>query len=139
MDRCTSLAVVMLIAACGAFARQSAPPPAAAPGDGRSRHIATVRGCLDQSRGNYVLVEDQTSLVYVLKGVGSKLNPQVHHEVEVKGQALPGRIKTGIRPEKAGSNPSDTMHGVDGVPLQVADVQADVRTISDHCKAADQQ
>jgi hypothetical protein len=52
---------------------------------------------------------------------------------------LPGTIKTGVRGEKAGSNPSDTVHGIDGVPLQVADVQTDIRTISKHCKAADQE
>jgi hypothetical protein len=52
---------------------------------------------------------------------------------------LLGTVKTGVRPEKVGSNPSDTVHGVDGVPLQVAEVQTDVRPISKHCKAADQE
>jgi hypothetical protein len=77
--------------------------------------------------------------VYVLKGVGNKLDSYLRHEVEVKGKMLTGTIKTGVRPEKAGSNPSDTVHGVDGVPLQVADVQTDIRMISKHCKAADQE
>ena len=100
---------------------------------------ATVQGCLDGSRGNYVLIENQTGLVYALKGVGNKLDRQLHKEVEVKGRLLGGTVKTGVRPEKAGSNPSDTVHGVDGVPLQVENVQTDVRTIAKHCKSAEQQ
>jgi hypothetical protein len=74
-----------------------------------------------------------------LKGVGNKLDKQLRQQVEVKGKILPGSIKTGVSPQKAGSNPSDTVHGVDGVPLQVANVETDVRTISKRCKAADQQ
>ncbi len=100
---------------------------------------STVRGCLDGQRGNYIVVEDKTGLVYVLKGVGNKLDANLHHEVEVKGRVRSGIIKTGVNPSKSGSNPSDTAHGVDGVPLEVADVQADIRSISKHCKAADQE
>ena len=128
--------VTLLLATVCAVAPKAASQ--ASPG-GESDHITTVRGCLRGSHGNYVLIENKTNLLYVLKGVGNKLDSQLRHEVEVKGKLLPGTVKTGIRPEKAGSNPSDTAHGVDGVPLQVADVQADVRTISNKCKAADQQ
>jgi len=133
-------AVVFLFATLGAVAQQS-PTQTASGGNANApaQGTATVRGCLEGSRGNYVVIENQTSLVYVLKGVGNKLESQLNQEVEVKGRVLPGTIKTGIRPEKAGSNPSDTVHGVDGLPLQVADVRNDVRTISKHCKAADQQ
>ena len=106
---------------------------------GQSSGFTTVRGCLDGSRGNYAVIEDKTSLVYVLKGVGNRLDRQLRHEVEVKGHILPGTIKTGVRAEKSGSNPSDTVHGVDGVPLQIDDISSDIRTISKHCKAADQQ
>ncbi len=131
---------IFLLAALAAVAQQ--PPSGATPaGDSATpvRGAATVRGCLDGSRGNYVLIEDRSSMVYVLKGVGNKLDGQLHHEVEVKGRMLPGTIKTGIRDEKVGSNPSDTVHGVDGVPLQVADPATDVRMIAKHCKAADQE
>jgi len=131
--------VAVLLSAMGAVAQQSTTPPASGNPNPPARSATTVRGCLEGSRGNYVLVEDQTNLAYVLKGVGNKLDAQLQHEVEVKGQLLPGTIKTGLRPEKAGSNPSDTVHGVDGLPLQVADIKNDVRTISKHCKAADQQ
>jgi len=130
-------AVAILFAALGAVAQQSGTPSAGsanppAPG------AATVRGCLEGSRGNYVVVEDGSSLTYVLKGVGNKLDAQLRHVVEVKGRVLPGTIKTGVNPTKDGSNPSDTVHGVDGIPLQVADIH-DVRTIAKRCKAADQQ
>lgn len=108
-------------------------------GTAASDHATTVRGCLQGSRGNYVLIEDQSNLAYVLKGVGNKLDHQLHHEVEVKGTVLPGTIKTGIRPEKSGSNPSDTVHGVDGLPLHVANLNTDIHTISNKCKAADEQ
>jgi len=99
----------------------------------------TVRGCLQGERGNYIVVEDKTGSVFVLKGVGNKLDNHLHHEVEVKGSVLSGTVKTGVRPEKSGSNPADTVHGVDGVPFQVADPKNDVRMISKKCKAADQE
>lgn len=100
---------------------------------------ATVRGCLDRNRGNYVVVEDKTNLAYVLRGVGSSLDGLIHHEVEVTGQLHPGSMKTGSRSTKDGSNPSDTVHGVDGTPLQVADVKNDIKDISKKCKAAEDQ
>src|SRR5579863_5288012 len=132
--KCTKslIAVVgFLLIGLGAGAQESSTQPAS--------NVSTVRGCLDGQRGNYIVIEDKTGLVYVLKGVGNKLDGQLHHEVEVKGRLRSGLIKTGVNPSKSGSNPSDTAHGVDGVPLEVADVQSDVRTISKHCKAADQQ
>jgi hypothetical protein len=135
------MAVVgFLLIVLGAAAQQSSTPPASPENASASAsNASTVRGCLDGERGNYIVVEDKTGLVYALKGVGSKLDGQLHHEVEVKGTLRSGIIKTGVRPEKAGSNPSDTEHGVDGVPLEVANVQTDIRTISKHCKAADQE
>lgn len=141
MNRTKSLIVftAFLLVAVSAIAQQSPATPAVG-GDttAPARHVSTVRGCLDGERGNYILVE-QNSSVYVLKGVGNKLDSYLHHEVEVKGRMLTGTIKTGVREEKAGSNPSDTVHGVDGVPLQVTDPQNDIHLISKHCKAADQE
>jgi hypothetical protein len=138
MDRAKSLIFVaaFLLIGLGAVAQQSSTAPAtSAPAD----NISTVRGCLRGQRGNYVLVEDKSGLMYVLKGVGNTLNGQLRHQVEVKGKILQGTVKTGINPTKVGSNPSDTAHGVDGVPLQVANPETDIRTISNKCKAADQQ
>jgi hypothetical protein len=133
MDRKNYLVaiLVLLLMSGAAGAQESSTPPA--------DNISTVRGCLEGQRGNYILVEDKTNMVYVLKGVGNKLDKQLRRQVEVKGKTLTGSIKTGVRSEKAGSNPSDTVRGVDGVPLQVANVETDVRTISKRCKAADQQ
>ena len=142
MNRTKSLIAVsvFLLTTLGAVAQQSSTPPASTDDSTMAaRHASTVRGCLDGERGNYILIEDNTSMVYVLKGVGNKLDGYLRHEVEVKGRMLPGTIKTGVRAEKAGSNPSDTVHGVDGVPFQVADLQNDIHTISKHCKAADQE
>jgi hypothetical protein len=131
---------IFLFATLGAVAQQSSNPPASGGSNTAPvRHVSTVRGCLQGQRGNYIVIEDGTSLVYALKGVGNKLDSYLDHEVEVKGRTLPGTIKTGVNPTKLGSNPSDTEHGVDGVPFQVADVQTDVRTIAKHCKAADQE
>jgi hypothetical protein len=139
INRLVALLVGALIAG-GAFAQQSSAPPAPSPDKTTApSDLSTIRGCLDGQRGNYIVVEDKSGMVYVLKGVGNKLDSFLHHQVEVKGKVLSGTVKTGVRGEKAGSNPSDTVHGVDGVVLQVPDVQADVRTISKHCKAADQQ
>jgi hypothetical protein len=133
----TSIVVIgLLLVSLGAVAQQSSVPPGGASVPASS--VSTVRGCLDGQRGNYIVVEDKTGLVYVLKGVGNKLEAQLHHEVEVKGRLRSGTIKTGVNPTKAGSNPSDTEHGVDVVPLDVTNVQTDVRTISKHCTAADE-
>jgi hypothetical protein len=126
----------LLLISVSAIAQDSSQQPG---GGSTASGTTTVRGCLRGSRGNYVLIENKSNLAYVLKGVGNKLNSRLRHEIEVKGRVLPGTVKTGIRPEKGGSNPSDTVHGEDGVPLQIADVEADIRTISNKCKAADQQ
>jgi|SRR5579863_902963 len=99
----------------------------------------TVRGCIRSQRQNYVLIADRTGMVYSLQGVGNKLNSYLRKEVEVTGETRPGSLRTGVRPEKAGSNPSDTVHGVDGVPLEVTDIEKDIRVLAKHCKAADQQ
>ncbi len=129
-----SLLLTLVIVSLGALAQQPSPANSA-----DASNSTTVRGCLNLSRGNYILVEDKSGLPYALRGVGSKLNGFVGHEVEVTGQLHPGSMKTGVRSSKDGSNPSDTVHGVDGVPLQVADVTKDVREVAKHCKAADEQ
>ena len=123
-----------------AVAQQSSTPPASTGNmSAQETKTSTVHGCLDGQRGNYIVVEDKTGLVYVLKGVENKLDSHLHREVEVKGRVRSGIIKTGVNPSKSGSNPSDTAHGIDGVPMEVADAQTDVRTIAKHCKAADQE
>ena len=129
------LAGCILIAAM-AFAQQ---PSTMATDNSTPHNMATVRGCLGGERGNYILVEDGSGLVYVMKGVGNKLDNYLNHDVEVKGTLRPGLMKSGVRPEKAGSNPADTVHGVDGVPLQVYDLQNDIHVLSKRCKAADQE
>ena len=141
MDRAKSLIAVaaFLFIGLGAVAQQSSTPPAASGSGAPADNVSTVRGCLKGQRGNYVVVEDKTGLMYVLKGVGNTLNGQLRHQVEVKGKILQGTIKTGINPDKAGSNPSDTARGIDGVPFQVANPETDIQTISKKCKAADRQ
>lgn len=140
MIRTKSLvAVGVLFVGLGAVAQQSSPAPSFANSDASPSDLSTVRGCLDGQRGNYILIEDNTGLVYALKGVGNKLDGLLHHQVEVKGWVRSGIIKTGINPSKSGSNPSDTIHGIDGVPLEVANVQTGVRAVSKHCKAADRE
>jgi hypothetical protein len=110
----------------------------AAPSDNDSNRI-TVRGCVRSERQNYVLIADKTGIVYALQGVGNKLQGFLRKEVEVTGETKPGSVKTGVRPEKAGSNPSDTVHGIDGVPLQVENIDKDIRIVAKHCTAADAQ
>lgn len=131
------MVIVLMVAAIAAGAKQAAPTESAGPGDAES--VTTIRGCLSHSRGNYIVVEDKTGLTYALKGVGNKLDGQLGHEVSVTGRLQPGTMKTGVRSAKEGSNPTDTVHGVDGTPFQVNDVRRDVQTISTHCKAADSQ
>jgi hypothetical protein len=116
-----------------ALAQESSTPAENTPSDADT---TTIRGCLKGERGNYIVVEKSGS-VFVLKGVGNKLDSHLNHMVEVKGQMLPGTIKTGIRPEKAGSSPSDTLHGIDGTPFQVKNAFTDVQTVAKHCKSAD--
>jgi hypothetical protein len=130
-------AIALLLLSASAVAQQSAPD--AAGSDNPDRGTITVRGCLRTERGNYILIANRTSMVYVLQGVGNKLQGFLRKEIEVTGESKPGSLKTGVRPEKAGSNPSDTIHGVDGVPLEVKNIHADIHIIAKHCKAADQQ
>jgi hypothetical protein len=127
----------LLLLSASAFAQQENPVAPSENRDEASR--ITVRGCLRTERDNYILVENKTGTVYALQGVGEKLNDFRRKEVEVTGEPKPGSVRTGVRPQKSGSNPSDTVHGVDGVPLQVNNIQSDIRVISDHCKAADAQ
>jgi hypothetical protein len=131
-------AMAFFTISASAVAQQSSAPNAAGSGN-PDRATITVRGCLRTERGNYILIANRTSMVYALQGVGNKLQGFLRKEVEVTGESQPGSLKTGVRPEKAGSNPSDTVHGVDGVPLQVRNIQKDIRIIASHCKAADQQ
>jgi hypothetical protein len=65
-----------------------------------------------------------------LQGFGNKRQGFLHKEVEATGESKPDSVKTGVRPEQARGNPSDTVPGVDGVPVQVRDIQKDIRIIS---------
>jgi hypothetical protein len=130
-----AVATALLLLSISAFAQETSAPDRDS--DGLSK--ITVRGCLRSERGNYILIADRTGMVYALQGVGNKLNHFLRKEVEVTGESKPGSVKTGIRPEKEGSDPSDTVHGVDGVPLEVKDINSDIGIVAKHCKAADQQ
>lgn len=131
----TLIAGVALLACTSMFAQQTSSPAAS---DNDEAPI-TVRGCVRSERGNYILIENRTGTIYAFQGVGTKLQRYLRKEVEATGEVKPGSVKTGIRPEKAGSNPSDTVHGVSGVPLQIEDIDKDIKIVSKHCKAADQQ
>jgi len=135
---CIASVTAVLLLSTVIFAQEASSPSAQNTATLPSKGT-TVRGCLRGERGNYILIEDKTSIVYVLRGVGNKLENYRRHEVEVTGRVLSGTVKTGIRPEKEGSNPADTVHSVDGVPFQVDNPQTDVRSVARHCKAADQQ
>ena len=130
----SALATALLLLATSAFAQQ-----ASVASEEQAPDKITVRGCVRSDRGNYILIENRTGTIYALQGVGNKLQALLRKEVEVTGESKPGSLKTGVRPEKAGSNPSDTVHGVDGVPLHVTDIDKDIRIVGKHCKAADQQ
>lgn len=132
----TMLAGTVLLVSVSAFSQKTSDAPAP---ENQDEAPITVRGCVRSERGNYILIENRTGAIYALQDVGSKLRRYLRKEVEVTGELKPGSVKTGVRPEKAGSNPSDTVHGIDGVPLQVKDIQKDIRIIAQHCKAADQQ
>lgn len=131
------IALVMLAGASWLWGQQTAKQPGSADASKEQNQI-TVRGCLRGQRGNYILITNQTGLIYALQGVGHKLDGYLQKEVEVMGQAKPGSVRTGVRPEKAGETPSDVAHGVDGVPLAVKNVQTDIKLISKRCKAADE-
>lgn len=133
MKRGSAIVALAILASAAALCAQETPRQAP------DRDTLTVRGCLRSERGNYILIENKTGTVYALQGVGTNLNGFLRKEIEVTGEAKAGSVRTGVRPEKAGSNPSDTVHGVDGVPLQVRDIHKDIRVVAKHCMAADQQ
>jgi hypothetical protein len=128
---------VVMSSAAVVTAQQPSDQPAAPPQNDSNK--ITVRGCIRSERQNYILIADQTGAVYALQGVGNKLQGFLRKEVEVTGDIKPGSVKTGVRPEKSGSNPSDTVHGIDGVPLHVENIDKDIRVIAKHCKAGDAQ
>jgi len=131
---------IVTLAILGAtVAQQASAPQSSTVTSASTDDVTTVRGCLNRLRGNYLVIENRTGLVYALRGVGDKLEGRQGQDFEVKGQLHPGSVKTGVRATKAGSNPADTIHGVDGVPLQVADVSTDVKTVAKKCKAAEDQ
>jgi len=127
---------VVMSSAAVVTAQQPSNQPAAPP---QNSNKITVRGCIRGERQNYILIADQTGVVYALQGVGNKLQSYLRKEVEVTGNIKPGSLKTGVRPQKSGSNPSDTVHGIDGVPLQVENIDKDIRVVAKHCTAADAQ
>jgi hypothetical protein len=131
---CIIISAILALFSVRAVAQQSAPPTT-----NQNPSAITVRGCVRSERGNYILIEDRTGAIYALQGVGAKLQGFLRKEVEVTGEIKTGSIKTGIRPEKAGSNPADTVHGMDGVPLQVRDIRKNIRVVAKHCTAADHQ
>ncbi len=137
MHKKTLATMASFLILCGAAWSQQGSSMAPSSGTAADSGITKVRGCLNRERGNYLVVEDKTGLVYALRGVGDKLEGRQGQQVEVTGQLHPGSQKTGVRSAKSGSNPSDTLHGVDGVPLQVADVNSDVKTVAKHCKATE--
>lgn len=91
----------------------------------------TVRGCLKRSRQNYVVV-DRHGFQYVLKGVGNKVEGEVGHEVEARGNLIDDQ-KSGERAEKQGSNPSDSLRSVGGATLEIVNVATDIKRVSDSC------
>jgi hypothetical protein len=132
MKKIVRLSPLLLLATLTAAQQSESQPSSMQP----SPNAMTVRGCLNRSRGNYLVVEDKTGMTYALRGVGNKLDSRVNHEVQVAGTLEPGSQKTGVRSQKQGSNPADTIHGVDGTPLYVSDINADIKTVG-KCKAAD--
>jgi hypothetical protein len=132
MIQIAPLSLLLLLAAFTPAQQSDNQAPSMQP----SPNAMTVRGCLNRSRGNYLVVEDKTGMTYALRGVGNTLDRQVNHEVQVAGTLEPGSQKTGTRSQKQGSNPADTLHGVDGTPLYVSDTNADIKTLG-KCKAAD--
>src|SRR5258705_927100 len=119
---------VVMSSAAVVTAQQPSDQPAAPPQNDSNK--ITVRGCIRSERQNYILIADQTGVVYALQGVGNKLQGFLRKEVEVTGDIKPGSVKTGVRREKSGSNPSDTVHGIDGVPLHVENIDKDISVIA---------
>jgi len=100
--------------------------------DKDSEDVTTVRGCMQHARQNYTVV-DSKGFAYVLEGVGDKLKGEVGHLVIVKGTLIDD-TKTGVRSEKQGSNPTDTLHASEGAAtLRIANVATDVKRVADKC------
>lgn len=100
--------------------------------DSSNSETITVRGCLERTRQNYTVI-DRHGFEYVLKGVGNKVENEVGHEVEARGN-LTDDVKSGERDEKQGSNPSDNVRSVDGATLEIVNVAKDVHRIADKCR-----
>jgi len=103
---------------------------------GSKIHVGTVKGCLEGSRGNYLLTQDGSGMVFRLVGDSDLLKNQLGHEVMVTGQ-LPG---SGPVPSAVGeeeSTPTETGSAGSSTTANVIQVSK-VQTVSRACTAVEQ-
>ena len=129
MKRVFGIAALALL--CSAFGwAQQQPDPSA----GLRVHIGTVTGCLEGARGNYLLSEDPSGVVFRLVGNNDQLKSHLGQEVLVTGQ-VPG---SGPAPSAVGetqSNPTEIGSAESSTTANIIQVSKD-ETVSKVCTVA---
>jgi len=121
-----SLFLLGLLSACTSSNRRSG---ATAPLIG-----TTLRGCLERSQGNYVVIQKKTGTRFTLVGVGNKVEKLIGHEVEITGtlELAPSTADSLSSKEPDSANVTPVM---DQPPLKIENVRTDIVSIANHCQA----
>jgi hypothetical protein len=122
-----AIAAIALLCVAFGWAQQQSDQSA-----GLKVRVGTVKGCLDGSRGNYLLTQDGSGTLFRLVGNDGQLKSHLGQEVLVTGQ-LPG---SGPAPSAVGESAATERGSVgsstSGNVIQVSKVQ----TVSKACTTA---
>lgn len=123
------MAVLALLSSVFCWAQQQPDQSA-----GFKLHVGTVKGCVEGSRGDYLLREDPSGVLFRLVGDNGQLKSHLGQEVLVTGQ-LPGG---GPAPSAVGetqSNPTETGSPESSTTANIIQVSK-IETVLKVCAAA---
>jgi hypothetical protein len=94
----------------------------------------TLRGCLERSEGNVVVVQERNGTRVALVGVGYKVDKLLGLKVEVTGTLKLAPRTIGVGSPRQGTDSADASAAIDGYPLQIENFRTDVVSISNDCQ-----
>lgn len=98
----------------------------------------TLRGCLERSQSNVVVVHGRNGARFALTGVGNKVDKLIGHKVEVTGTLKLAPSTAGLGSSRQGTDSSDATSAFDGYLLRIESVRTDVVSISNYCQDPEQ-
>ena len=119
-----NLLLVLLLSSSFLLAQDNNPGTSSQQNAKGSKGEITVQGCVDRSRGSYVLIKQDPGMTYGLRATRKiKLGQYLGQQVEVTGQESPYM-----------PNSSDAL-GRQGTPASVTLTITAIKTISKQCSA----